>query len=572
MSFYDDASIVLIPSGYKASKLYCAKPTDGSGDLTFTRTGSTATRVNESGLIEKCRTNQLTHSEDFTGSRGWSVFGGTVTATANYGVSPTGTNTSTRLVFAGADTIWLKSVSGLTGFGLFSLYIKGTAGQTLQITFAGTDKLITLGTGWNRFATNGNIASGTQVFINTYGGATARDIQVWGGQVETGDIATDYIPTTSAAVTVGPIANVPRLDYTGGGCPKLLMEPTRTNLTTYSNQFDNTVWTKEGITITANATTSPDGYTNADKIVASAIAGDKVTYQISSVTVGAIYTASAYFKASEYNYAFIRLGGIANNPYIIYDLINQNIVSTALLTSSSITSMGNGWYKITATGTTTANVLAPNLMVIPSSGYILGGDNIPEFTGNGISGGFIWGCQLEAGAYATSYIPTFNASVTRNADIAIKNSISSLIGQTEGSVLCNFITESDTSSDVTTVFGLHSGTSITNRIQLYSINGTLGLLIVANNIVRLNEIIYDNAPKESVKVAFKYSSNGVTVYVNGTQRFTTSTSVVFTQTMDSIAICSRSGIDDFGKGQLVSQLLHFKIALSNADLATLTTL
>jgi hypothetical protein len=59
MSFYDDASLVVIPSGFKTSKVYAEKPTDGSGDLSFTRTGDTATRVGPDGLIQKVRTNVL---------------------------------------------------------------------------------------------------------------------------------------------------------------------------------------------------------------------------------------------------------------------------------------------------------------------------------------------------------------------------------------------------------------------------------------------------------------------------------------------------------------------------------
>jgi hypothetical protein len=57
MSYFDDASLVMIPSGYKTSKVYSVKPTDGTGDLAFTRSNDTATRVGPDGLIEKVRTN-----------------------------------------------------------------------------------------------------------------------------------------------------------------------------------------------------------------------------------------------------------------------------------------------------------------------------------------------------------------------------------------------------------------------------------------------------------------------------------------------------------------------------------
>jgi hypothetical protein len=66
MSYFDDASLVMIPSGYKASKVYSVKPTDGTGDLTFTRSNDTASRVASNGLIEKVRTNLALYSEDFS--------------------------------------------------------------------------------------------------------------------------------------------------------------------------------------------------------------------------------------------------------------------------------------------------------------------------------------------------------------------------------------------------------------------------------------------------------------------------------------------------------------------------
>jgi hypothetical protein len=82
------------------------------------------------------------------------------------------------------------------------LYIKGTEGETLNITYGGVDLLITLGSGWNRYSVTG---TGTidEVFLNTFSGSTARDIEVYGGQAEIGAYATSYIPTLGAAVTRG---------------------------------------------------------------------------------------------------------------------------------------------------------------------------------------------------------------------------------------------------------------------------------------------------------------------------------------------------------------------------------
>ena len=108
MSYFDDASLVMIPSGYKTSKVYSVKPTDGSGDLTFSRSNDTATRVNSAGLIEKVRTNVIPYSQAFDNALWIKDRNGTGIApsvTANNATAPDGTLTADTIVFnAGAGT------------------------------------------------------------------------------------------------------------------------------------------------------------------------------------------------------------------------------------------------------------------------------------------------------------------------------------------------------------------------------------------------------------------------------------------------------------------------------------
>ena len=100
-STFDDASLVFIPSGYKTSKAYSVKPSDGSGDMSFTRSNDTATRVNSAGLIEKVRTNLALQSQSFATSAVWGTVNGTVTN--NAGTAPDGTNTASKIVATNSD-------------------------------------------------------------------------------------------------------------------------------------------------------------------------------------------------------------------------------------------------------------------------------------------------------------------------------------------------------------------------------------------------------------------------------------------------------------------------------------
>ena len=604
MSFYDDASLIMIPSGYKASKLYCAKPTDGSGDLTFSRTGSTATRVNESGLIEKCLTNLLNYSEQFDNAY-WTKNSATITQ--NNGVAPDGTISADKIIgTAGVSTPQIsRNTTGVTASTPYTLSVFAKKGEysfvylqeasvgngiswfdlengvigTKQVDIT-SSKITSFSNGWYKCEMTFNqsgTTNRTRIGVSNANNVTSftndgtSGILIWGAQLEIGDIATAYIPTTSAAVTVGPIANLPRLDYTGGGCPKLLMEPTRTNVLTYSEQLNNVIWDKTGTTITSNATTSPDGYTNADKIVATSATGTKFTFQFFTSTIGVSYTASAFFKASEYNYVFFRLGGQTGNLYVIYNLSTQAVISTSGMISTTITSAGNGWYRITATVTANTVNLAPVFMVIPSTGYTLNAQNIPEFTGDNVSGGFIWGAQLEAGAYATSYIPTNNATVTRNIDSAIKTSATALIGQTEGTLYSEInistlpgILNRDVIfiSDGTTNNTVHIGFS-------HTLSNTITARVVLAGVVLATIDSAVLSATGTYKVAMAYKLNDIVFYINGVQIGVDTSAVIPACSQLNIGsnITPAASLSDGIKSSVV-----FKTRLSNSQLAILTTL
>jgi hypothetical protein len=596
-SFYDDASLVVIPSGYKTSKVYAEKPTDGSGDLAFTRTGDTATRVNSAGLIEKVRTNINTYSEQLDNAA-WTKQSTTVTANAT--TAPNNTLTADKLI-ATATTAFhgIFNVNAtLSSLHTFSFYAKKaeynfvTALDQFSGTFLASFNLDTgvvssgsgasiqsVGNGWYRCAIAFDGAASAVVAtlapspssasVNYLGDGTSG-IFVWGVQLETGDIATEPILTTTAAVSVGPVANVPRLDYLGSTCGKLLLEPQRTNLMTFSEQIDNAAWLKTNATISANAATSPDGYQNADKLIDNATLAGHFIQQTISIT--GVHTFSVFAKASESSVITLQIQQVSvtsNFALIYYDLISGQVESGEFSTSLSagtIQEMSNGWYRCTITYTP---ITAGNHNVRVFVAKNIGGNKV-DYAGNGTDGVFLYGTQLEAGAYATSYIPTLGASATRGADACSKTGISSLIGQTEGTLFVDFTINA--LANFGTPISVNDG-STSNYIWL-TIFSNGNLRAELNNGTVQAAITYGGAVVGGrYKMAFGYKTNDFALYVNGTQVGTDNSGTTFSGTTLSRVDTDITNASVYSTAsESINQALLFKTRLTNAEMASLTSL
>jgi hypothetical protein len=569
----EQASLVMIPSGYKEDVVYSQIPTDGSGDLSFTR-ASNGTRINSAGLVEVVAWNLAQYSEDFSNVIWESV---AVSVSANTTTAPNGTNTADTATIATAGGHNLRqniSVSPNTVY-TFSFYVKrGTATGLSYSVYnnTGLQDIVpatsyysqTSSSQWTRISVTFTTPSNcTQIYIYPLrDGSSTGTVFLWGAQLNIGSTAKPYFPTTDRL-------NVPRLTYQngGGGCPSLLLEKQSTNLLTYSEQFDNAAWTKDGVTISANATTSPDGTQNADKIIGAASSGNKIIFQVNSITLGQPFTASAFFKKGEYKNAFLRVGGQTANPYVIYDLDTQSVVSTSGASSTQIESMGNSWYRISLTSlSATTTVIAPNVAFAPNSGYTISATNVLQYTGDGTSGGFAWGAQIEISSYKTSYIPTTSSSATRVADACYKTGISSLIGQTEGTLFLDF--DNGANDGVDYVFGLNDGTA-DNRIIIYRSSGARVVTEVRTSGTPQATIQTSPVSANSRnKCAVAYKANDIVLYVNGTQ--------VGVDTSATIPTCS--GLYSNGGGgsspflRPINEIIVFKTRLTNDELASLTTI
>jgi len=226
-------------------------------------------------------------------------------------------------------------------------------------------------------------------------------------------------------------ANQPRFDYdpVTGECKGLLIEESRQNLIINSEDFGNASWGKFTSSIQTNIITAPDGNTTADKMVVT-LAGTGGGYVIRdlSITSGTTYTASCFVKAAEFSsFAFVfQSNAFGSNLFARFNLSTGTLGTIDAGVTASIQAFPNGWYRCIATATATSTI---------SSGVQFR----VSLRGDGTSGIYIWGAQLETGAFPTSYIPTTASTVTRSADLVdmTGTNFSSWYNQTEGTIYTN---------------------------------------------------------------------------------------------------------------------------------------
>jgi hypothetical protein len=564
--FYDLASLVVVPSGYKSGKIYAQKPLTTDGQLTFTRSNDTATRVGPDGLIEKVRTNLVLSSGDIsTQSTYWGSNQSGVT-TQNSAVAPDGTTTAALITPDGVNNY--SGVNQTKTFTAvpqtYSVYLKTNSG-TANVRVLATDPAgtfygltpITINTTWTRYTLTFTPAAGAGNIYITSSGSTAW--LAWGAQLETGDIATDYIATTSAAVSVGPVANVPRLDYLGSSCPRLLLEPQRTNTMLNSERIGS--WLFLAASATSNTAVSPSGYADADTATATGNSPHLI-YQNLAFTSGTAYTLSVFAKANTSDYIQLVLAGqFSATNYANFDLSNGTITANAVSTAK-IEDYGNGWYRCSVSAT--APVSATNSQIV----YLINSPTAPRgqsFSASGESV-YLWGGQFEAGAYVTSYIPTLGAAVTRGTDFMYKASLgSSVFGTNDGVVFletgqCYNNADTSATKDFISVekdgsnwFGIGSGGS--------SAAPTIRF------VTRIAGVVSTDAEPDGLsnaKIAIKYSAANFKIFVNGSLEATIAKSIGNYQDVYFMV----NAADDLTMP--LKQFLVFPTALSDADCIALT--
>ena len=346
-----------------------------------------------------------------------------------------------------------------------------------------------------------------------------------------------------------------------------LVELVPYNLLNYSEQFDNAAWVKTNATISANAIASPSGVQDADLLQSSNSTEPRIR-QTTTQTGNATFSYSCFAKKGNVNFLILRniavnIGG-GSRAWFNLDTGVIGTVNSGL--TASIESVGNGWYRCNISGTTDAS--PTNLVDISLSA-----------TDNSISGSaigsniFLWGAQIEAGSYSTSYIPTQSATVTRNADVISKTGISSLINSEEGvlyfegsvldlSTTNSWISISEDANINNNQFNLRF-VADTNLIQVVSRAGGLGQDVV------LQYTLTDKTTTN--KIAIKYKLNDWALWVNGVEVDTETSSNAFTPNSLDVLDFDRGNNSSYFYGN-VKALALWKTALTDTQLATLTTI
>jgi hypothetical protein len=233
--------------------------------------------------------------------------------------------------------------------------------------------------------------------------------------------------TDSAGVIQTAATDVPRFDHnpTTGESLGLLVEEQRTNLLLRSEEFDNASWAKLDSTVTADAIDSPGGTLAGDFVVENATTARHSVNQTYTKAASAIqYTLTVYAKSNSSRNLVILANGASFNDRVeagfnttTGTVAPVNILGNFSSTSSSIINAGNGWYRCSITFTSDATTSLVTRLLLINQNPITNPSST-SYTGDGTSGVYLWGAQLEAGAFPTSYIPTTAAAATRSADVA----------------------------------------------------------------------------------------------------------------------------------------------------------
>ena len=545
---------------------------------TFVSRASSATYVDDTtGLIKTTPVNLLLHSEDITQGQ----VATNTNKSGNTTTSPDGTNTAdslTETTASGSHGISPLNMSFTGGVAYtFSYYFKATGvgsarypqlafanashGSAAWATFDLTNQVVgaqggsvttasveDVGSGWYRcsvtatatgtvttggFISTSNISTGTRA--QSYTGDGVSGIHLWGGQMEEGTTATAYIHTTS---TISGAAR-----YENG---ELILEEARTNLMLNSGTTAEMTVTNQ-TTRTSGGFTAPDGSTDASRVDLPAVTGpitQIVTESFAGIPLNTNHTSSVYLKG-------------VNGGELVWLTFEQGIPTSfvaAYLTTE--------WQRFDITGSTSTGVIYFNVGVDTRSGT--GQTNQPA------QSFYIWGAQVEAGSYPTSYIPTTTTTVTRAADVSTSAlGVDSFYNQSEGTVFIEVLTYPDPVAGKALTPFAFSDNSFNNRVVLAASTGTTQFnfdVVDSGSSVRA---ILGSYNTSGLKTAGGYKATGSAGSIDGASVVTSNTPNIPT-TIARLDIGKAHNDGNIINGH-IKRLAYFPTRLPDATLQSITS-
>ena len=542
--------------------------------------------------------NLLTYSQDYT-QTSWSK--SAVTVSSNSTTAPDGTTTASTVTDDATSALHTIAQAVTLNGSAATLTVYAKAGTASYILLRGNDgtanryawfnvstgvvgtvqtnitaSITSVGNGWYRcVATLASTASTSASYYigicnadntTSYVG-TGSTVYLWGAQLEQRSVVSSYTPTTSSPITnyipalQTAAAGVPRFDHDPitGESKGFLVEEQRSNLALRSQEFDNSAWTKTRSSVIADTVVAPDGTLTADKIVEDSTATNTHFVQNTgaiTVTNATAYTVSVFAKAGERSLLRINLQGATNAP-AFYNLATGTLGSIGAGVTASISAAGNGWYRCVFTRTIDST-LANVILNIADAGEAV------TYTGNGYSGLYIWGAQVEAGSFPTSYIPTTSSQVTRSADAASMTgtNFSSWFNNAEGTLF------SDITANASALgaygFVIKDSSVSSNYVQtIYGNNAAAAFTVAASGVLQAGI----GVRAAYGKVAGSYSTNNFASSLNGGS-VATDTSGSVPVGLDRVQLGYLDGT--YGLNGTIKKLAYYPVRLSNNELQEMT--
>jgi len=504
--------------------------TVADADFTVTR-ASSATRVNKEGLIETPEFiiggDVITNGDFSDGSNGWNLFN-------NTGTSTNITNGVLNIVSDGTVTDASQSNVMIIGKQYkVTLDVIATNGAKLSNN--------------NNSVVYDTSTTGSKDFYIVTDSSTFT-LKRFGGVT---DVTIDNISVIQVERD-----NIPRLDYTDGGCPVLLTEPQSTNQLPYSEDY--ITWSNTDVTLTSGFT-SPSGDNSAYSLSTGASGASKINMTINSVSTSSEYSVSVFVKkVGSDNQATLRFYSLESNFDGVAFNFDTKVLSNQVGTTTNrqVQEFSNGWFRISYTFTTPSIVTNPSVQ--------LSRDNASQTV-------LYYGAQLENLSHATSYMPTYGEIATRASETVSNAGDVNTYNSTEGVLFVEMAALANTTPQEVS-FAISEAQSGANRLLIrMKTSGAIGVVLRVANTTQAD--INSSGLNQSVlhKVAVKWKLNDIALWIDGVEVGTSSLANVFpANTLDEVSFNQGNNSNPFyGK---TSQIQVFNTALSDAELLTLTTI